>query len=63
MKLQGQKWRRRDGFLGGGRRKREKKKEKKKEKKIIVERERMNDPLESMDLRLAAKNARPSETT
>jgi hypothetical protein len=36
---------------------------KKKEKKIIVERERMNDPLESMDLRLAAKNARPSETT
>jgi hypothetical protein len=35
---------------------------KKKEKKIIVERERMNDPLESMDLRLAAKNARPSET-
>jgi hypothetical protein len=42
---------------------RERRRKKKKEKKIIVERERMNDPLESMDLRLAAKNARPSETT
>lgn len=55
-------------FLGGrseGKREREGKR-RKKGKKIIVERERkkrMNDPLESMDLRLAAKNAKPSDQT